>query len=714
MDRRSQRLVSQSRLARLMTSTRGGARLLALTWLLAASVGTKASDLPLSPLIAAPNVATERTRADRLPYASWEDFLARADFDRVMSTYSVLSDAGDMPEAARCRELVPMLAQARAENPYSPALQSLQSVCAKLTESPEQARFLAEGVSLRDYLLREGRGESAQFPILVPTEADAAALIESLGSKPLYGRYMVGTASGGMPFVAIYYDEASKRERQLYFDFLRVWQSLQRDAGGSQYPAYLSGLSERYLEGSAASGNAPAELAATTLALGRKEIDLPAATAELERLALGGSAPAAFELVPLCLVGDNVESCVNTALDLVRPLAERGFAEGMVVLALAAERGVDRRAARGDRERWLKLAAERAGVGVALTAYAQLSVSLSESREIDAHIRDAVREAARAEHAPAQLLLAQWLRDKRVTPLRGESAKKWLGRAVKLDHGPALAQLGLDELRAGKFDLAWDHLERAARQDEPSALGVMALAYESGRVGRPASSLDALKMYRRAALAGNAGAMRRLGGAYLRGELSLPIRIRRAEAWFLSAALFGNSRAAMELAELYLAGAKGLDGRPEEGYAVLEKLAADGMQPARLRMATALLLGQGVAKIRRKPWNCCKAWRIRALAAPASSSVRFISLDRAAWMSAPNARALITRRARRWVTPTPSISTPDHCMWDAAVSVIASRHWTGGSARRPKAAMKPRITWPGCAAAAVTTVFAIRKKVRVI
>jgi len=572
----------------------GRASLLALTCLLSAPLYAQSTESPISVNAA----ATEAAAVDkaRLPYASWEDFLARADFDRVMSTYSVLSDAGPALEAERCRELVPMLAQARAENPYSPALQLLQSACAKQSQADQHSNFQQEGQDLRDFLMRDGRGSSAQLPILVPTEADAAALIESLGYAPLYGRYMVGTASGGLPFVAIFYDEKAQRERQLYFDFLRVWQSLQRDAGGSQYPAYLSGLSERYLEGAAASGNAAAELAVTTLALGRKEIELPAAIAELERLALGGSAPAVFELLPLCLVSQAVETCANTALDLVRPLAERGFAEGMVVMALAAERGIDRLAVRGDRERWLKRASERAGVGVALTAYAQLSTSLSDAKTIDPHIRDAVREAARADHAPAQLLLAQWLRDKRFKPLRGESAPKWMRRAVQLEHGPALAQLGLDELRAGRFDLAWEHLERAARREEPSALGVMALAYESGRVGREANQLDALRMYRRAALAGNAGAMRRLGGAYLRGELGLPKRIRRAEAWLLSAALFGNSRAAVELAELYLSGTSGVDGRAEEGYAVIQKLAADGMVPARVRMATALLLGQGVPK----------------------------------------------------------------------------------------------------------------------
>jgi TPR repeat protein len=527
----------------------------------------------------------------------WDEFLAHADFDTVMGTYGVLAQAEGAPEepVQRCADNADKLAAALTANPFSPALHAYAAACVELGLEPgERNPASARAQAVRTFLMRDGRGESAQFPILVPTEADAAALIESLGYEPLYGRYMVGSASGGLPFVAIFYDAKRKHEAQLYFDFLRVWQTLHRDHRGSRFPAYLSGLAEHYLDGASAAGNSAAELATVTLKLGRKELEPEQAIGELETLALGGSAPAAFELLPLCLITAKPERCIGTALDLVRPLAERGFAEGMVVMALAADRGVDKRAARGDRDAWLERAAKRTGVGIAMTAFAQLSLSLDDDERISEAERDAIRMAARAGHPPAQLLLAQWLRKERLKPLRGESAQKLLQRAVDLGSTPAMAQLALQELRARRYDAAWSLLERAVAKDEPSALGLVALAYDSGRVGRAADPKLALSYYRRAALAGNAGAMRRLGAAYLRGELGLDIRLHTAEAWYLSAAMFGNSRAAVDLADLYLANTKGFDGKAEDGYAVLERLAADGMVPARLRMATALLQGQGV------------------------------------------------------------------------------------------------------------------------
>ncbi len=524
--------------------------------------------------------------------SGWEQFLATADFDTVMASYGVLTgiDAEGL-DAVSCAPIERALRDATLANPFSPALQIVRQQCAPAAAAAEVA---ADVRRLREFLLRDDRGMSAQFPILVPTEADAAALIASLGYQPLYGRYMVGSVSGSLPFVAIFYDPERKLERQLYFDFLRVWQALQREAHGSEFPAYLSGLSEHYLESAENAGNSAAELAATTSRLRRKEIEPAAAIAELERLALAGSAPAAFELLPLCIISVERDECLGTALDLVRPLAERGLAEGMVVMALAAQRGLDPKARRSSAERWLERAGKRAGVGVALSAFAHLSKSLDDQDKLDAAVRDAIRTAARAEHPPAQFLLAQWLKAKRVEPRRGETPEQLMQRAAARGYTPALAQLGLQHLRRREFDQAWTLLEQAAAQDEPSALGLLALAHDHGRVGRSASPARALGLYRRAALAGNAGAMRRLGRGYMRGELGLTKDPQSAEAWYLSAALFGNSRAAIDLAELYLAATPGMEGRATDGYAVIERLAADGMVSAKLRQASALLLGQGV------------------------------------------------------------------------------------------------------------------------
>jgi TPR repeat protein len=137
-------------------------------------------------------------------------------------------------------------------------------------------------------------------------------------------------------------------------------------------------------------------------------------------------------------------------------------------------------------------------------------------------------------------------------------------------------------------------LEQAAAKNDPTAMGLLAIGHDAGRMGLDADEERALTLYREAAQLGNGGAMRRLGRAYARGELKLKPDMARAEAWYLSASLAGNQKAATDLAELYLAGTEGMIGQASDGYAVIEKLAADGMVAARLRLAVALLLGQGV------------------------------------------------------------------------------------------------------------------------
>ncbi len=160
----------------------------------------------------------------------------------------------------------------------------------------------------------------------VAAEADAAVLIEALGGEPLYARYSVGSSSGSLPFVAVYFDPALGRERQLVFDFLRLWQRLQNHDAADQYPAMLSGLTERYLDEAAVAGNVTAELAKISADLARHELTVVQAVRHLEEMALGGSAAASIELLPMCLVLLAQDRCAEDALaDLLRPHAERAL-----------------------------------------------------------------------------------------------------------------------------------------------------------------------------------------------------------------------------------------------------------------------------------------------------------------------------------------------------------------------------------------------------
>lgn len=527
---------------------------------------------------------------------AWAAFVADADFAAVSASYGVLANfaGSEGPGAQQCQQHRDALIQARDVNPFSPALQSMVVRCAAhLGDAGQLRQEMDRRQRLQEFLLADGGGTSSLRPILVSAEADAAVLIEDLGGEPLYGRYAVGSSHGSLPFVAIYYDRKLGRERQLVFDFLRLWQQLQSRDADDQYPAMLRGLIDRYLQQAGNGGSVTAELAKIGADVGNRLLDRNAAVARIEELALAGSAAAAIELLPMCLILDDARRCVSDAVELVRPHAERGLGEAMVVMALAADRGVPGTGGRRASAKWLQKAAERVGAAEAWTAFAQLAISIESETRLKSAPTAALRRAARAGHAPAQLLLAQMLTAKRIRPIRGETADAWIKRASTGGFDAATAQLGVAALRRGDGKSAWPLLQKAAAGNDPSALGVLAIGHESGSLGAGADIATALQMFRTAASFGNPGAMRRLGSAYARAELGLPINMARAEAWYLSASMFGNRRAAMELAEFYLLGTKDLVGGPADGYAVIERLAADGLTNARLRMARAVLLGQG-------------------------------------------------------------------------------------------------------------------------
>lgn len=526
----------------------------------------------------------------------WTRFVSHTRLDAVMASYSILNlMAPDSATPALCVEHGKALIRARAINPFSPALQLLAQRCAE--QGGDEVVLQAEqqrSRQLLQFLLADGHGTSANQPLLVGSEADAALLIQLMGSKLLYGRYVVGSPGGSLPFIAVYFDPVTQRERPLTVDFMRMWQRLQSRDANELYPAMLRGLIERYLEDAVQAANPRAELAQLTLALGRAEISAAAAAVQIERLALEGDAAATFELLPLCLILDDGGVCAGNAVDLLRPYAERGFAEAMVVMAVAIEHRVAGAGKARQLQVWLDQAGARMGVAEALTAYAQLSISIEPGHRISTDAARALRKAARAGHAPATMLLVQMLNANRLRRQRGDDADRWLRRAADTGSAPAMSQLGLNYLRQDRFRDGWPLLEQAAAQFEPTALGLLAIGHDAGQMGLAVDAERALALYRSAAQLGNAGSMRRLGRAYVRGELNVQPNMARAEAWYLSASLAGNQKAATDLADLYLDGTEGMVGQASDGYKVIEKLAADGLVAARLRMAVAVLLGQGV------------------------------------------------------------------------------------------------------------------------
>lgn len=518
------------------------------------------------------------TAAHADPWADrWGSFLGSAELPAVMAQYRVLDALDGIEDKEEgCAQYGASLRRARDAQPFSPALQLAMVRCAVGEKARTEALALLG--AQRAFLLREGRGQSVLRPVLVATESDAAALVEGAGWTPLYGRYKVGAPGGSLPFIAIFLDERGQ-EKQLYFDFLRVWQRLDRDQPDARFPAYLAALSAQFLRGAEGVRNPAAELANISARLGDGKLELLDASVAIERLALDGYPPAAFEMLPLCLVAQDT-ACLKSARALVAPLAERGLSEAHLVLALAFDADGDKRAA----SKHIDHAAKRLGQAQANLAYAQLAFSLGE-RGRTPLARQCLERAARANLADAAFLQAQLAKPNR--------QRNWLERAAKAGSPAAAAQLALNAWRAKNAQQARRWMKTAADAGDPAGLALMALVAEVGS-NQVVPDLDrAYRYFLRAADAGNAGAMRRLGRAFARGELGRSVDVVEAEGWYLSASVRGNQTAALALGELYLDGHEGLRGSVQDGLRIIEELAGGGLVAARLRLASVLIERNG-------------------------------------------------------------------------------------------------------------------------
>lgn len=151
---------------------------------------------------------------------------------------------------------------------------------------------------------------------------------------------------------------------------------------------------------------------------------------------------------------------------------------------------------------------------------------------------DWFEQAAKRDHANAQLVLGQWYAGQAGAD---EDAVKWLEKAAEQGNRDAQYQLGA-RYEQGKgvskrSDLASRWYEKAAAQQQPDALLVLA---------RKAPSGEAFSLYQRAANAGAAPAQLWLGQAYLVGE-RVPQDLALGRYWLELAAGRGSHEAEYQL-----------------------------------------------------------------------------------------------------------------------------------------------------------------------
>ncbi|WP_348687114.1 tetratricopeptide repeat protein [Aeromonas bestiarum] len=151
---------------------------------------------------------------------------------------------------------------------------------------------------------------------------------------------------------------------------------------------------------------------------------------------------------------------------------------------------------------------------------------------------DWFEQAAKRDHAEAQLILARWYSQQ---PGADADAVKWLEKAAELGNRDAQYLLGerYEQGRgvAKRLDLAQRWNDKAAAQEQPDALL---------RQAKQAAPADAFAAYQRAANAGSAEAELWLGMAYLAGE-KVPTDLALGRYWLDLAAGHGSHEAEYQL-----------------------------------------------------------------------------------------------------------------------------------------------------------------------
>lgn len=147
-------------------------------------------------------------------------------------------------------------------------------------------------------------------------------------------------------------------------------------------------------------------------------------------------------------------------------------------------------------------------------------------------------------------------------------------------------ELGKKAFHNDDLVVAMQHLERAARNDHVEAMLLLGYILDQAEENEAA-----LGHYHRAFDLGSAEAAMALGTMHASGD-GVEKSADRAVDWYRKAADMGSSEAMSTLGQAHLNGELGLSVDRNAGYALLERAAAAGHEPARRLLEDAA--GQGV------------------------------------------------------------------------------------------------------------------------
>lgn len=531
--------------------------------------------------------------------ADWRELLSKGNNDALEQTYglvNVLRDENGNLNTALCREKAAAIKAALQVNRVGMGLWLAAQECARadgneaLAEQRQQ-RFEA----LLKHALKDRLALQGQVPIRVLAVQDAEAVALATGQQILYRAYEPYGGGRYLPLTLALWDENSKRETLLEFDFMDTAVQLQRDQPGAEFPSFRRDWVQATIR--AAAEDAPdSSLALLQAVDDSKSEEQDKAGAGFRRIAAraqAGDMMASLLLSVICSERPALD-CRDQAMDALLPLAEKRYSLALVSLAYLHSHGSKKGSEHKAAQALLAQADQRLGNVDGSMMFAGMGMLTKADKKIVLLVEQNVEKAAAAGNLRAGMVLPV-LRGLQVLELKGEDLARMHAAA---EAGMPMAQfnLGLYLLAQKKTEQGRKWMHRAAEGGFPQAQKWLGVAYYFGKYGLRIDNDAGLHWLKLAGQGGQGEASALVGQYYAEngGNLSA---YKRAEGWLSSGLRQESKSAALYLAELYERDIDGLGGNSSHAARIYELLIADSDNAdARRGLARVLTWGAYVEK----------------------------------------------------------------------------------------------------------------------
>ena len=531
--------------------------------------------------------------------ADWREVLSKGDNDALEQTYALvntLRDGNGGLDTALCREKAAAIDAALKINRVGLGLWLVAQECARadgneaLAEQRQQRFEALLKHALKDRLVLQG-----QVPIRVLAVQDAEAVALATGQEILYRGYEPYEGGRHLPLTLALWDENSRRETLLEFDFMDAAIQLQRDQPGAEFPSFRRDW-VRATVAAAAEESPDSSLALLQALDDSKSDEQDKAAAGFRRIiarAQAGDMMASMLLSLICAEQPRLD-CRDQAIDALLPLAEKRYSLALVSLAYLYSRDSKKTAEHKAAQALLTQADQRLGNVDGSLMFAAMGLIAKVDKKIVSLVEQNVAKAAAAGNLRAGVVLPV-LRGQQTLELKGEDLPR-LQAAAEAGMPVAQFNLGLYLLAQKKMEQGQKWIHRAAEAGFPQAQKWLGVAYYFGKHGLRTDNEAGLHWLKLAGQGGQGDASALVGQYYAENGTDLAA-YKRAEGWLFSGVTQESKSAGLHLAELYERDIDGLGGTSANAARIYELLIADSDNPdARRGLARVLTWSAHVEK----------------------------------------------------------------------------------------------------------------------